>query len=128
MVRREIFNTYSIRLVDQNGNEIQSPEGGTICFPYPKGITIKNANQYEFFITHYTSGNTELFSTTEGTIERKEAGLCIRVSSFSPFEITWEERPEIVLTQTGDDSHIGLWLALLTLSGIVVLTLKRKSV
>ena len=120
--------TYSIRLVDQNGNEIQSPEGGTICFPYPKGITIKNANQYEFFITHYTSGNTELFSTTEGTIERKEAGLCIRVSSFSPFEITWEERPEIVLTQTGDDSHIGLWLALLTLSGIVVLTLKRKTV
>lgn len=120
--------TYSIRLVDQNGNEIQSPEGGTICFPYPKGITIKNANQYEFFINHYTSGNTELFSTTEGTIELKEAGLCIRVSSFSPFEITWEERPEIVLPQTGDDSHIGLWLALLTLSGIVVLTLKRKTV
>lgn len=120
--------TYSIRLVDQNGNEIQSPEGGTICFPYPKGITIKNANQYEFFINHYTSGNTELFSTTEGTIELKEAGLCIRVSSFSPFEITWEERPEIVLPQTGDDSHIGLWLALLTLSGIVILTLKRKTV
>ena len=50
------------------------------------------------------------------------------VSSFSPFEISWEEQPEIDLPQTGDNSHIALWLALLTMAGTTMRILKRKTV
>ncbi|MGN1368395.1 MAG: LPXTG cell wall anchor domain-containing protein, partial [Aristaeellaceae bacterium] len=39
-------------------------------------------------------------------------GLCVRISSLSPFTITWERFPEVSLPQTGDSSRPGLWLAL----------------
>ena len=119
---------YDLRLVDQNGNDVKMPEGSVVIFPYPEDITIKNAMEYLFTIVHHALKDTEIFSTIENTIALKEAGLCITVNSFSPFEITWEEQPEVALPQTGDNSHIILWLALLALTGTAILTLKRKTV
>lgn len=63
-----------------------------------------------------------------GDIEFLKQGRCIRISSFSPFEITWEEQPKVVLPQTGDNSYFMLWLAMLALAGVALMTLKRKTV
>ena len=71
---------------------------------------------------------TEVFSSEEGTVEFLPLGLSIHVSSLSPFVIEWEEIPEVDLPQTGDNSKITLWFALLTLAGTAILALKRKAV
>ena len=70
----------------------------------------------------------ETFSTEDGTIELTKQGLCIRVSSLSPFEIIWEELPEIDLPKTGDNSQIDLWLAMTVLAGMALMALRRKTV
>lgn len=119
---------YNVSLINQNGDELELPEGCIICFPYPKGLDENSSNKYRIIICHYAdNGKTEIFKSENGDIEFAKQGLCIRVSSFSPFEITWEEQPEVDLPQTGDNSHIALWLTLLTLAGIATLTLKRKT-
>ncbi len=120
--------TYDLRLIDQNGNEVNVPKGSIVVFPYPEDITIKNAMEYLFTIVHRSVEKTEFFSTLEETIELKEAGLCIHISSFSPFEITWENQPKIDLPKTGDNSNLGLWLAMLALAGVALMALRSKTV
>lgn len=119
---------YNVSLVNQNGEEIELPEGCILCFPYPEGLNENSKNKYRIIIHHYAdNGKTEVFKSENGDIEFTKQGLCIRVSSFSPFEITWEEYPEVDLPRTGDNSRIALWLTLLTVAGAAILTLKRKS-
>lgn len=118
---------YNVSLINQNGDELELPDGCIICFPYPKGLDENSNNKYRIIIHHYAdNGKTEIFKSENGDIEFAKQGLCIRVSSFSPFEITWEEQSEVDLPQTGDNSHIALWLTLLMLAGTATLTLKRK--
>lgn len=119
---------YNVQLIDRNGEEIELPGECILCFPYPEGLDENSSNKYCIIIRHYAdNGSTEVFKSENGDIEFTKQGLCIRVSSFSPFEISWEEQPEIDLPQTGDNSHIILWLALLALTGTAILTLKRKT-
>lgn len=119
---------YNVHLINQNGEALDLPAGAILCFPYPEGLDENSGNKYRIIIHHYAdNGSTEVFKSENGDIEFTKQGLCIRVSSFSPFEISWEEQPEIDLPQTGDNSHIVLWTALLTLAGTAMLTLKRKT-
>ena len=120
---------YNVQLIDRNGEEIELPGECILCFPYPEGLDENSRNEYRIIIHHYANdGKTEIFKSEEGDIEFTKQGLCIRVSSFSPFEITWEEQPEVVLPKTGDNSHIALWFVLLMLAGIAMLTIKRRTV
>ena len=119
--------TYEVGLYDAYGNKLELPKGCRLIFPYPEGITINNHNRWNITITHYGDKSTEVFSSEEGSIEFLPLGLSIHVSSLSPFVIEWEEIPEVDLPQTGDNSHIVLWLALLALAGTAILTLKRKT-
>ena len=124
------YNTvsYNIRLLDEYGNDASLPGESILCLPYPDGINKDNVNTYRITICHYGTGNTEVFNLNDGSIEPTEQGLCIRISSLSPFDITWEQIPDnINLPKTGDNSQIGLWLALLTVAGAAMLTLKRKT-
>lgn len=118
---------YDVRLVDSKGNKVELPEECILCFPYPEGLDETSGNRYRIMIHHLGDKGMEKFSTEDGTIDLKPQGLCIRVSSLSPFIIEWEELPEADLPQTGDSSHIALWLALLTVAGAMMLTLKRKT-
>lgn len=120
--------TYEIGLYDIYGNKLELPKDCRLVFPYPEGISISNHNQWKLTITHYGDKDTEVFSSEEGTVEFLPLGLSIHVSSLSPFVIEWEEIPEVDLPQTGDNSKITLWFALLTLAGTAILALKRKAV
>ena len=79
-------------------------------------------------IHHFSDNGMEKFDTQDGTVELRPQGLCIRISSLSPFEISWEEIgiPEN-LPQTGDDSFILVYGALVTLSAVILIAMKRRA-
>lgn len=131
---------YDIHISNLSGEEMELSQESTLCFPYPEGLDANSAAECDITIYHYTSsGETEVFSSSEGQIEMTPQGMCIRISSFSPFEIVLEEQTEtdlsgaddlpgtIDLPKTGDTSHIGLWLAMLTLASVALKALKRKA-
>lgn len=118
---------YDVRLVDSEGNNVELPGECLLIFPYPDGLNMNSGRKYRITIHHYGKKETQVFSTEKDTIQLLPQGLCICVSSFSPFVIEWEERSESDLPQTGDNSHIILWFALLTLAGTATLILKRKT-
>lgn len=131
---------YDIYISNLSGEELELSQESTLCFPYPEGLDQTSAAECNITIYHYTNdGETEEFHSSEGQIEMIPQGMCIRISSFSPFEIVLEEQTEtdlpgadnlpetIDLPKTGDTSRIGLWVAMLTLAGVALKALKRKT-
>lgn len=119
---------YNVSLINQNGDKLELPAECILCFPYPEGLDKDSMSPYRITIRHYYSEkDVETFSTEDGTIELTKQGLCIRVSSLSPFVIEWAEQPKVDLPKTGDSSQIALWLAMLALAGVALTALKRKT-
>ena len=117
---------YDIYLVDQDGNRIKLPYACMLCIPYPDGMNQNSQSAYHINILHeMDSGKSEDFDSVSGGLELKQQGLCVQVSSLSPFTITWERLPEADLPQTGDNGHPGLWLALMLASAIALAILLR---
>lgn len=113
---------FNVHWVDEAGNEIPLPAGSKLCFPYPDGMDRNSAGGYQITIVHtLKNGKTETYFSQNGEIEFLKQGMCIEVTSFSPFEITWEEQPMIDLPQTGDDTHMMIWLALILISSAMLL-------
>lgn len=120
--------TYDIALINSQGEKVELPAACILCFPYPEGLDKDSMRPYRITIRHYYSEkDVETFSTEDGTIELTTQGLCIQVSSLSPFVIEWGEHTEVDLPKTGDSSRIGLWLSMLALAGVAVMTLKSKT-
>ena len=110
---RENTAVYDIYLVDQDGNRVKLPAACTLCLPYPEGLNQSSASAYRIHILHeMDGGRSEDFDSVSGGLELTAQGLCVRISSLSPFTITWERFPEVNLPQTGDSSRPALWLAL----------------
>ena len=110
---RENTAIYDVYLVDQDGNRVKLPAACTLCLPYPEGLNQSSASAYRIHILHeMDGGRSEDFDSVSGGLELTAQGLCVRISSLSPFTITWERFPEVNLPQTGDSSRPGLWLAL----------------
>lgn len=122
---------YDLALVNDETQAATSITGSAdLYLPYPQGMDMESAAQYDFTITHYTAYGEETFSTRDGSITLTPYGLCIRIHSMSPFLLSWEEAPVVStddLPQTGDNSKMALWLALLTLSGAAMLVFKRRA-
>ena len=118
---------YNVHLIDQDGIVMDLPEESMLCFPYPEGFDENSANKFKIIIYHYGSEGTETFSTQDGSIELTKQGLCIRVSSFSPFEITWEEEKGVELPKTGDSSKLALWLMLMSMAGAAMFMLRKRA-
>ncbi|MGN0995622.1 MAG: InlB B-repeat-containing protein, partial [Candidatus Ventricola sp.] len=128
---RENTAVYDVYLVDQDGNRVKLPAACTLCLPYPEGLNQSSASAYRIHILHeMDGGRSEDFDSVSGGLELTPQGLCVRISSLSPFTITWERFPEVNLPQTGDSSHPGLWLALglASIAALAALALRgRKS-
>lgn len=113
-------DTYDGKPVDLVGECI-------LCFPYPEGLDETSLNKYRIIIHHRAgNGRTEVFKSEDGDIDFTKQGLCIRVSSFSPFEITWESGAD-ALPQTGDHSSLLFFGACLIVSVIAWIYLKRRT-
>ncbi|MGN0776180.1 MAG: sortase B protein-sorting domain-containing protein [Candidatus Ventricola sp.] len=113
---------FNVHWVDEEGNEIPLPAGSRLCFPYPDGLDQDSADNYQITIIHtLAKGRTETYLSQNGEIEFLKQGMCIEVTSFSPFEITWEEYPIVDLPKTGDHSQMRIWLALILISSAMLL-------
>ena len=117
---------YDVHLVDSDGKKVELPSECILCFPYPEGMNETNALRYRIMIHHFGDNGMEKFDTKDGTIKLTPQGLCIRVSSLSPFVITWEEL-EVNLPQTGDSTPLMLYGVGMLLSLATVGLLKRRT-
>ena len=129
---------YELTLVDEYENEVELPESTTLYLPYPENMTAEEAAKYAFVVVHEAKSGTQIYSTQEGSLIRQEYGLEMTVDSLSPFTINWGTEEEMnallpsgadtsALPQTGDNSHIAYWLALLALAGSALVCIKRKA-
>ena len=113
-------------LVFPDGKEVDLPGECELCFPYPSGLNENSARKYRIIIHHYGEKATEVFKSENGDIEFTPQGLCIRIDSFSPFVIEWEEAVNPGdLPKTGDDASILLYGMLLMLSAAAMLGLMK---
>jgi len=121
--------TYNVHMSDLNGDEIGLPEKSTLCtlcFPYPEGLDQNSARKYRIIIHHQISDKeAEVFKSEDGEIDFTPQGLCIRIKSFSPFEISWGVSGD-ALPGTGDSASLLPWLALLGACAASALALGRK--
>ena len=118
-----------MRLVDSDGNKVELPGECVICFPYPDGLDENSGNRYRIMIHHFGNEGMEKFDTKDGSIELRPQGLCIRVSSLSPFEIIWEEiEVPQNLPQTGDNTSLPMHALVLLLSLTTICYLNRKRI
>lgn len=129
---------YELTLVDEYENEVELPESTTLYLPYPENMTAEEAAKHEFVVVHEAKSGTQIYSTQEGSLIRQEYGLEMTVDSLSPFTINWGTEEEMnallpsdadtsALPQTGDNSHIAYWLALLALAGSALVCIERKA-
>ena len=124
---RENTAIYDVYLIDQSGNRVKLPAACTLCLPYPEGLNQSSTSAYRIHILHeMEGGRSEDFDSMSGGLELTPQGLCVRISSLSPFTITWERFPEINLPQTGDSSPLLCWAALLGASCAGLWFLNRR--
>lgn len=120
--------TYDIALVDQDNNTVSLENGAYLYIPYPDGMDLESSKQYEFTVTHYMAFGEEVFSTRNGTIERTDKGLRLKITSASPYILSWNTTEVTAdnLPHTGDSSHIILHAALLTLCCAILCIIRRR--
>ena len=122
--------TYNVHMQDREGEEQTLLKQGILCFPYPEGLDQDSARKYHIIIHHdFGNGKTEVFKSENGDIEFRAQGLCIRVKSFSPFRIAWEDASDVsVLPGTGDNSlPVAFLLLMLAVSlGCLGLMVKKE--
>lgn len=113
-IQEEIVNhsiEYEIHMVDSD--DVQTPLSGKadLYIPYPEGMDMESAAQYDVTIHHTTEQGDEVFSTQDGTITLTPYGFQISVSSLSPFKLSWSPSSSD-LPRTGDSSRLILWMTL----------------
>ena len=100
-------------------------KGLEVTFDPPAGT---NVNDYNFVVVHmFTSpdkaGQVEVLTPTV-----RDGKLVVKFTSLSPVSISWKAKPVdgAALPQTGDDSMLLLWTALLAISTTVLVAKKRS--
>ena len=121
---------YEIALLDKNGSKVR-PEGTVLVYlPYPDGKTMEEALYDTYEVYHeLEDGSVELYSVENGKLTLTEYGLCMEVSSFSPYFLSWEEgtAPDVSkLPETGDSSNLTGYLMLFAVCAACVVLMSRK--
>ncbi|MCD8323672.1 MAG: YDG domain-containing protein, partial [Clostridiales bacterium] len=106
--------------------------GITVTIPYPEGTD----SSYEFVVEHMFTVTSERLGITAGeterpTVTKTDDGLVVTLTGLSPVAVSWKavktttaetettdtSTTSTVSSQTGDNSPVALWLALLSVSG-----------
>ena len=128
-VNNEILYDLSVRTEDGQYVTVEFNPPEALVIPYPAGVKYQQALKMEFTVEHQKASGWECFSTKTGSLIRTKGGLLLYTSSFSPFELTWEEGADpSQLPQTGDNApSVAMLMGLIVLCGAAVLMLKRKA-
>lgn len=114
-------------------------EDGAVEFliPYPQGLSADS--DYTYTVTHYLDDDLKQSeSVLEMSVET--GGIRFKVTSLSPFELSWEGNAPVPTTpshptvtpnpqtppQTGDNAHILLWCSLCLVSLAAAAALLKK--
>ena len=108
---------HEITLYDDDGNKQELKQPVTLYLPYPDGKTMDECENDVFVVYHQVGKDEyEEFSVEKGNLTLTEYGLCMEVTSFSPYYLNWEENAQAndiaALPQTDDRSSLALWLGL----------------
>lgn len=120
---------FDISLV-KNGSEVELTQPVTLTLGYPAGMPQSVSKDYEFVVRHTNDdGDVEVMSTLTDTVTLTANGPQVTATGFSPYEVIWGTAAELAwakdyapeadasgadsMPQTGDDSHLLLFAALL---------------
>lgn len=121
---------YEIELLDQNGNKAQPESAVLVYLPYPNGKTMEEALYDNYEVYHeLADGSVELYSVENEKLTLTEQGLCMEVTSFSPYFLNWEEgtAPDAsALPETGDSSNLAGYMLLLAVCTACMTLMNRK--
>ena len=123
---------YDLQLQDADRNPVKPDEPVLVYLPYPAGRSAEEWGMEDFTVYHRLhDGSTETFSLSNQKLELTPYGLCMQVTSFSPYFMSWTDtRPAqadaAALPQTGDDAQPAAWLLLLAVSAAAMGLLKLK--
>lgn len=132
---------FDISLKDANNNDVDlAADSVTLTLGYPAGMPQDVADDYEFAVVHKGDNGEEVMTTMTGDITLTANGPQVTATGFSPYSVIWGTADELAeyakkvsagktstsLPQTGDDSMLLLWIALLTVCVAVLATKKRS--
>ncbi len=120
------YIAYELALVDEEKNTVSFEDGAYLYIPYPEGLDMFSAAQYDFTVTHYMGHQNEIFSTRDGTITLEPQGLRFSITSASPYVFEWKLAEKNNLPSTGDSSHLSLYAVLLASSFAAYLCIQRR--
>ena len=131
-----------------NGNkEVDLAKPVTLTLGYPAGMPQSVSKNYEFAVVHtLDDGTEEVMTTMTDNVKLTANGPQVTATGFSPYTVIWGTKAELAeyaekaadsnsgvvdgkveaLPQTGDDSMLLLWVALLTVSTTVLVVKKRS--
>ena len=128
--------TLKMKVTDEDGNEYWvevseedfPKEGILVTIPFPEGI---DPDEFNFIVTHMISPGDKAGEVEVLKHKVTEEGLQVRVFSLSPFGVTYVSKGVgNGVPATGDNSSLGLYLAILAVSvagGFVTLRKFRKN-
>ena len=142
---------FDISLVNASGKKVDlAADSVTLTLGYPAGMPQSVSEKYEFAVVHKTAdGTEEVMTTITDNVKLTPNGPQVTATGFSPYTVIWGTADELAeyakkaeatmpggadsvpgevepLPQTGDDSMLLLWAALLTVS-CTVLVMKKRS-
>lgn len=137
---------FDISLVNASGKKVDlAADSVTLTLGYPAGMPQEVSKNYEFAVVHKTAdGTEEVMTTMTGDVKLTANGPQVTATGFSPYTVIWGTADELAeyakkaaanagaavgaqnMPQTGDDSMILLWAALLGVSCMALVLRKRS--
>ena len=143
---------FDISLLNASGKEVGlAADSVTLTLGYPAGMPQDVSKNYEFAVVHtLDDGTEEVMTTMTNNVKLTANGPQVTATGFSPYSVIWGTADELAeyakkaeanipggpgdvapdgaeaMPQTGDDSMLLLWIALLTVC-VAVLAARKRS-
>lgn len=143
---------FDISLLNASGKEVDlAADSVTLTLGYPAGMPQDVSKNYEFAVVHtLDDGTEEVMTTMTNNVKLTANGPQVTATGFSPYTVIWGTADELAeyakkaeanmpggpgdvapdgaeaMPQTGDDSMLLIWAALLAVS-CTALVMKKRS-